>query len=246
FHAQEDTAAALEEVILDAVQRRRVILVPSFAIGRTQELLWHLHQLIQAGRIPRIPIHVDSPMANATTLLYDRPREDMDPELRLDLTEGNSPFDSDMVHFVRARHESKALNEMEGPRLIISGSGMATGGRIVHHLAQRLGDPSTVVLFTGFQARGTLGRRLIEKEPEVRILGREFTVRAEIRKLNSLSAHADQGEMMEWLRRFARPPKRVYLVHGEPPAQEALAGRIREELGWTVEIPEEGQSFSLD
>ena len=146
---------------------------------------------------------------------------------------------------IRDREQSKALNVRPGPFIVVAGSGMATGGRIVHHLMQRLGQPETVVLFTGYQGEGTLGRELLEGAPMVEIHGRSVPVRAQIDQLSSLSAHADQGEILRWLQGFRQPPKRTFIVHGEPPAQEALASKIRSDLGWEVAIPEQAQRFAL-
>jgi metallo-beta-lactamase family protein len=151
----------------------------------------------------------------------------------------------DGLTLIRDRHQSKELNVRKGPMIVISGSGMAQGGRIVHHLLQRLGDPSTIVVFTGFQAQGTLGRRILEGEPEVEIFGRPVQVRARVEKLNSLSAHADQAEIIRWLKGFKRPPKQTFLVHGEPPAQLALKEKIAAELGWEVAIPKHLEERTL-
>lgn len=245
-HSEEDPLAILEEVMTEAVRSQGCVLVPSFAIGRTQELLWCLNELQKQGRCPRVPVYVDSPMANAATLLFVRHTEDLDKETRIDMEEGRSPFDPDMVRFVRDKAMSKSLNGAKGPMVIISGSGMASGGRIVHHLKNRLDDPDTTVLFTGFQAGGTLGRRLVEGEDRVDIMGQRISVRARILKMNSLSAHADQKEMLGWLKAFKTPPKKTFLVHGEPEAQDVFAEKIRSELGWTVEIPEQDQGFDLN
>jgi metallo-beta-lactamase family protein len=245
FHADENPQDILREVIQYVHERQSCAVVPSFAIGRTQELLWHIHELEERGEIPRIPIFVDSPMASATTLLYNAPSDDMDPDLKLDIQEDNSPFRADFVRFIRDRNASKALNTNDGPLMIISGSGMANGGRVVHHLRQRMPHPENVVLFTGYQAAETRGRRILEGADTISIFGDEIPVRCRVAKLNSLSAHADQNEIMRWLGGFQEAPRKTYIVHGEPSAQAVLAERIQRELGWDYVIPHHQQSFSL-
>ncbi|MFN3963133.1 MAG: MBL fold metallo-hydrolase RNA specificity domain-containing protein [Fimbriimonadaceae bacterium] len=245
FHAEENPQDVLREVIQYIHQMQSCAVVPSFAIGRTQELLWHIHELEQRGEIPHIPIFVDSPMASATTLLYNAPSDDMDPDLKLDIQENNSPFRADMVRFIRDRNASKALNTNDGPLMIISGSGMANGGRVVHHLRQRLPHKDNVVLFTGYQAAETRGRRILEGADTISIFGDEIPVRCRVAKLNSLSAHADQNEIMRWLGGFQEAPRKTFIVHGEPTAQAVLAERIQRELGWDYVIPHHQQSFSL-
>lgn len=244
-HSTEDTRGHLADLLQQAHDRSAALLVPSFAIGRTQELLFHLKQLQLAGRMPRMPIFVDSPMASSTTAVYAKASAEHDCETKIAIDEHNDPMAPEGLEFVRDREASKALNVRKGPMVIISGSGMANGGRIIHHLLQRLDNPDTIVLFTGYQAEGTLGRRILEGAPEVKIMGREVAVHARIDKLNALSAHADQLEIMRWLRGFKTPPKRTFIVHGEPPAQEALRAKIVSELGWTVEVPEHLQEFEV-
>lgn len=245
FHADENPQDVLREVIQYIHERQSCAVVPSFAIGRTQELLWHIHELEQRGEIPHVPIFVDSPMASATTLLYNAPSEDMDPDLKIDIQENNSPFRADFVRFIRDRNASKALNTNDGPLMIISGSGMANGGRVVHHLRQRMPHKENVVLFTGYQAAETRGRRILEGADTISIFGDEIPVRCRVAKLNSLSAHADQNEIMRWLGGFQEAPRKTYIVHGEPGAQAVLAERIQRELGWDYVIPHHQQSFSL-
>lgn len=245
LHDRTDPSGVLRQVLEKAVKDRGCVVVPSFAIGRTQELLWMVHRLSDRGEIPRIPIYVDSPMASSVTAVYSKTTEDHDAEMREELARGHLPLGDEGVRMVRDRAMSKALNDMRGPLVVISGSGMATGGRVLHHLKRRLPDPTTTLLFTGYQAEGTLGRKLVEGADEVSIHGEEVHVRAQVRTLEGLSAHADQGEIMGWLGGFRRPPRTTFLVHGEPPAQEALAARIRGELGWDVAIPSQGQRYEF-
>lgn len=245
LHGQEDPMVKLQEVMNDAYQNGSCLIVPSFAIGRTQELLYFISLLQQQGNCPRIPIFIDSPMATSVTHVYEAAREEHDEEaVKADKAHINL-MDPEGLTYIRDREQSIALNSQKGPMMIVSGSGMANGGRVVHHLLHRLGDPKTVVLFTGYQAEGTLGRDIVDGLPKVRVMGQEVMVHARVDKLNALSAHADQGEMMKWLSYFKKPPKHTFIVHGEPPAQAVLKAKIEKELGWTVSIPTRGQSFQL-
>lgn len=245
LHAQEDTVGRLEEILRDASKNGGAVLIPSFSIGRTQEVLYFLRQLQDENRMPRMPIFIDSPMAVSATQLYASSKEEHDQDMKIAIEGDASPLEPHLLTLIRDREQSKALNRQSGPMVIIAGSGMANGGRIVHHLKVRLNDPSTIVVFTGYQGQGTLGRRLIEGEPTVSIHHEEIHVRAQITKLNSLSAHADQGEIMSWLRGFKTAPKKTFIVHGEPPAQAALRDKIVAELGWDVVIPHMDQEFDL-
>jgi metallo-beta-lactamase family protein len=245
LHPDENTEERLAEIFDLAFANQSAVLVPSFAIGRTQELLYHIHNLQQKKRVPRIPIFVDSPMATSASRLYLECKEEHDKEMRLSMEDGDNPMEPDYLEYIRDRNHSKALNARPGPMIIIAGSGMANGGRIVHHLANRLSDPSTIVVFTGYQAEGTMGRELLEGAESVRLLGHNIPVRATITKLNALSAHADQGEIMRWLGGFKSAPRQTFIVHGEPHAQDALKAKIEAELGWRVAIPEHLDRFEL-
>ncbi|MBS1728384.1 MAG: MBL fold metallo-hydrolase [Armatimonadetes bacterium] len=245
LHSKEDPMIKLEEALNWAWQNGGTILIPSFAIGRTQEMLFYFKMLQEQGRMPRIPIYIDSPMATSVTKVYADAKDDHDDEMKVSIAEGQSELEPTGLNYIRDREQSQALNKQHGPQVIIAGSGMANGGRIKHHLMHRLGLPETMVLFTGYQAQGTLGRELIEHAPSVSIFGQDVMVRAKVDKLNALSAHADQGEIMHWLSFFNTPPKKTFIVHGEPPAQEALAAKIRDEYGWDVVIPAFGDHAEL-
>lgn len=246
LHSHLDAEEEISRVLEHAVENRSVVIVPSFAIGRTQEMLWYLHQLDEKGKLPRMPIYVDSPMATATSLLYLQHEEDHDKDMKIDLSEGNSPFRPDFVKFIRDSHMSKQLNDAPGPFIVIAGSGMMTGGRVVHHVKSHIEDPSTILLFTGYQAEGTTGRHLLDGGKTVRIHGAEFDVRAQVHRLDMLSAHADYEEMLRWLGGFKEQPKQTFIVHGERPQQEAMAGHLRDRLGWDrLTIPVQGDSFEL-
>ena len=235
----------LARVVSDAAGRGGVVLVPAFAVDRTQELLWLLRRLERAGRVPILPVYIDSPMAIEVTDIYRRHPEDCDAEMARALAAGEQPLAPARLHIARTEQDSRAINAVRGPAIIISSSGMATGGRILHHLAQRVGDPRTTVLFVGFQAVGTRGRALEDGAKEVKLLGQTLPVRARVERIDALSAHADSGEILRWLGGFARPPRVTYLVHGEPQASAALATAIRARYAWDVQVAGDGQTIAL-
>ncbi len=245
FHSHEDPMLKLEEALNWAWQNQGVVLVPSFAIGRTQEMLYYCKKLQETGRMPRVPIYIDSPMAMSVTRVYADCKDEHDDEMKISIAEGQSELEPSGLTYIRDREQSQALNKQKGPMMIIAGSGMANGGRIRHHLLHHLGNERTMVLFSGYQGEGTLGRQLLDGEPTVKIFGQEIPVAAKIDKINSLSAHADQGEIMHWLSFFKSPPKKTFIVHGEPPAQEALAAKIKEVYGWETVIPDFGDTHEL-
>ncbi|MDQ3012972.1 MAG: MBL fold metallo-hydrolase, partial [Acidobacteriota bacterium] len=220
-------------------------LIPAFAIRRTQQLIYLIRELEEEGRIPILPVFVDSPMAASATTLYLRHKEDHDLAMQELVDEHKNPLATRHFNLARTRDESKAVTAQHGSTIVISASGMATGGRILHHLRKRLPDERNTVIFVGFQAAGTRGRRLLDGEPEIKIFGQFVPVRAQIERLDNLSAHADSREILRWLGGFKREPKTVFLVHGEPKAQEALKQKIVEKFGWTVEIPDYLQKFEL-
>jgi metallo-beta-lactamase family protein len=230
------TADDLTRIVRQAVERGGTILMPAFAVDRTQEVLWMLHRLEAEGRIPALPVYVDSPMAIEVTELYRRHPEDYSAEMARALASGDRPLAPKNLHIARSEQESRAINAVRGPAIIISSSGMAAGGRVLHHLAQRLPDPRTTVLLVGFQAEGTRGRALEEGARELKMFGQLIPVRARVERIDALSGHADAGEILRWLGGFERPPRVTYLVHGEPPAAIALAAAIRDRYGWTVAV----------
>ena len=245
LHGTGSAKDMLFDILTNAVRDRGVVIVPSFAIGRTQELLWYLHELEEEGRLPKLPIYVDSPMANAATLLYQETEQDHDKDMKVDLAEGRSPFRNDMVRFIRDASMSKELNQAPGPFMVISGSGMMNGGRVLHHVKAHASDPSTAILFTGYQAMGTTGRMILDGARELRIHRDIVPINATIYEMDMLSAHADYGEMLRWLGGFKEAPKMTFIVHGEPVAQAAMQMHIREKLGWPTTIPKQGQEFEL-
>jgi metallo-beta-lactamase family protein len=230
----------LAACIRTAAERGGALLVPAFAVGRTQELLWWIRQLEHDGRIPKLPVYVDSPMAIDVTDIYLRNTSEHDLDMRRLEQNGEHPLYPSHFQLAKTQEESMALNAVRGPIIIISASGMATGGRILHHLKLRLSDRRTTVLLVGFQAAGTRGRSLLEGADEVRIHGEDIKVRARVESVDGLSAHADQGELLQWLSGFDAPPHGIYLVHGEPEAAEALRMAIGERFGWVTSVAEDG------
>ena len=235
----------LVRIVRDAAARGGAVLVPAFAVDRTQELRWMLRRLEAAGRVPVLPVYIDSPMAIEVTEIYRRHPEDCDAEMARALASGERPLAPGNLHVARTEQESRAINAVRGPAIIISSSGMATGGRILHHLTQRLPDPRTTVLLVGFQAAGTRGRALEEGASELKIFGQMVPVHARVERIDALSAHADAAETLRWLGGFERPPRVTYLVHGEPAAAAALADAIRARYGWSVEIARDGETVAL-
>lgn len=245
-HPAEDASDNLARVINDGVERGGVILVPAFAVGRTQELIWRIRELEELNRIPHLPVYIDSPMAlNATEIFCQHP-EDHAIDMKLLMDEHKCPLCCRPYHLIRTAKESKTLNDIDGPAIIIASSGMATAGRIVHHLSRRLSDDRTTVILAGFQAIGTRGRSLQDGAHFVRMHGRDVPVRATVEVISGLSGHADKNEILRWLHGFGVPPRWTYLVHGEPDAATSLKETIETRRGWNVAIAEDGQSVGLN
>jgi metallo-beta-lactamase family protein len=246
LHDPEPVPDQIERVVHAAVARGAPLVVPAFAVGRTQELIYYLRALEGAGRIPRLPTFVDSPMAIEATGLYCSHPEDLDPDTAKPVLSGTCPLHTARFTLARSVDESRAINDVRGPAIIISASGMATGGRVLHHLRRRLPDPKTTVLLVGFQSPGTRGRLIQDGARTVRIFGEDVPVGARVETIHGLSAHADANGLLRWLRTAVGRPRRVFVVHGEPDAAEALAGRIRTELGWSASVPDYRELITLD
>jgi len=240
-----DAEAALAGVVRDAVARGGALIIPAFALGRVQELIWTLRRLEETDAIPTVPVFVDSPMATNVTDIYLHHPEEHDLDMQLLRDAKRAPLRSREQRIVRTAQESKALNDRSGPMIIVSASGMATGGRVIHHLKARLPDERTTVLLPGFQAAGTRGRALRDGAREIRIHGRSVPVRATVVTLDGFSAHADRDEILRWLSGFRRSPRQVHVVHGEPQAADSLAATIRAQLGWNAAVAEDGQTVAL-
>ncbi|MCC7180747.1 MAG: MBL fold metallo-hydrolase [Acidobacteria bacterium] len=236
-HPPEDHGAELARIVRETADRKGKLIIPSFSIGRVEEVLYWLKKLEDEQAIPVLPVYVDSPMAVQALEYYRRHAAELDPDARPARGEVCA-FCTERFSPVGSARESQQVVDAKGPSIVISASGMAVGGRVLHHLAAGLPDPKNTVLFVGFQAAGTRGRDLIEGAHQVKMFGQWVPVHARIEKLNAMSAHADAGEVIRWLRTFPKAPGITYLVHGEPPAQVALKARIERELGWNVHIPE--------
>lgn len=235
-----DDAASLqrfETAISKTLERSGVVIIPSFAVDRTEVVLHNLARLREAGRMPRTPTFVDSPMALAALRIYEESIARGSPEIRTDIARTQSFFDDPDLTEIKTVEESMRLNSMSGPMIIISASGMASGGRVLHHLKRRLPDRRNTVILVGFQAAGTRGRSLLDGASMVKMLGDYVPVAAEIVDVPGFSSHADQGEILNWLKLATVSPRIVYIVHGEPPASEALRERITHELGWNAVVP---------
>jgi metallo-beta-lactamase family protein len=240
-----DPAELLEDVVQTAYRRGGPLIIPAFAAERTQDLLYFLHRLWEGGRIPPLPVYIDSPMAIAATAVFEKHHECYGIQVQDMLRKGQEPLDFAGVHYARTVEESQALNNLQGPAIIISASGMADAGRVRHHLKHNLWRKDATVLLVGYQAEGTLGRSLLEGAARVTIFGEEIVVRARIRHLDVFSAHADQKGLLTWARHFQVPPRRTFVVHGEPAAAETLGRLLTSELGWPVIVPEWLEEYDL-
>jgi metallo-beta-lactamase family protein len=237
FHNPSDPREQLADVISEARGRKGIIIIPAFAIDRTQELLYFLRELVGDGTIEPLPIFLDSPMAREATETYRSCVLEHDAEMRELVREGISPMVPPHFTTVARVDQSKHLNTLGGPAIIISASGMATGGRVLHHLRHRLPDPTTTVVFVGYQAEGTRGRRILDGEGAVKIFGQMVPVRAQVRNIPSLSAHADADELTIWASQAATAPRMVFVTHGEPEASRALADRFTGRFSWQCVLP---------
>jgi metallo-beta-lactamase family protein len=239
-----DAETRLGETVRRVAARGGKVMIPAYAVGRVQELVYSLHQLYRAGQIPEVPIYVDSPLAVDVTTVFRLHPEVFDRRERM-IETTNKLFDFPLLRYVREVSESKALDTGHGPSVIISASGMAESGRILHHLAHGIGDHRNLVLFVGFQAEHTLGRRIQSGQETVRILGQEYQRRAEVETISGYSAHADRNELRAWVRGLGGPIRRAFVVHGEPEGLEAMAAILREEGVQDVRVPKHGESFDL-
>ena len=243
-HPAEPAADDLRDEVVRAAKSGGALVVPAFAVGRTQEILFTLHALEQAGEIPELPVFVDSPMAVDATPIFLAHREEHDSEMSRAIAAGGEPLRPARLTFARSPEQSRAINAVRGPCVILSASGMATGGRVLHHLKQRLPDPRTTVLLVGFQPEGTRGWSLQNGAATLRIHGEDVPVKARVATIAGFSAHADEGEISRWLSTFPSAPGRTFLVHGEPLALEAARARM-ERLGWKAQVPAHMEEVQL-
>ncbi len=244
--ALEDAQARLAEIVTATAARGGKLLIPAFAVGRTQELVYDLHALARAGRIPEIPIYIDSPLAIDATSIFELHPDIFDRSERL-VQEAGELFRFPLVRYTRDASESKELNAQRGPMVVIAASGMAESGRILHHLSHGAGDRRNTILIVGFMAAHTLGRRILDRAPVIKVFGEEIPLQAEVEVLNGYSAHADRRDLRAWLqavRERGTAPERVFLVHGEAEAQDALAETLRGD-GFPVSVPSRGDRYTV-
>lgn len=239
-HAKIDAEAELAPFLKRTFARGGTVLIPAFAVGRAQGILYHVARLMKRGEIPHVPVFLNSPMSVNATAIYHRHHE----EHHVTWEDCKAMFD--IAERVNSVEQSKELNTRQGPMIIVSASGMLTGGRILHHIASFGGDRRNAILLSGFQAGGTRGAALAEGAKTLKMFGREFTIEAEVVQLTAFSGHADVGEILDWMRHADRPPQMTYLTHGEPSASDTLRSRVQDELSWKVRAPEHLETVNLD
>jgi metallo-beta-lactamase family protein len=241
-----DVKKQIADVINSTQKKGGNIVVPSFALERSQEILFYLNELLFENAIPHLMVFLDSPMAARITEIFRNHQELFDDEAQQLMIDNRSPFELPGLKVTTTADESKAINHISGTVMIIAGSGMCTGGRIKHHLANNIARKESTIMFVGYQAVGTLGRLLIDKVKKVRILGENYQVKAKIVQINGFSAHADKNEMLNWLMKFKSPPKKVFLVHGESESEQAFSQFIKSRTGWQVAVPAYNDEVVLD
>ena len=247
LHEDGDKIAdELAEVINSTVKAGGNIVVPSFALERSQEILYYMNELLAANRIPHIMVFFDSPMAVSITEIFEEHLELFDKEAKAIIKSGKSPFSFPGLTRVSTTDESKAINQISGSIMIIAGSGMCNGGRIKHHLVSNISRSESTILFVGYQAVGTLGRQIVDGATTVRILGKKYKVKAKIVQMNGFSAHADKNELLHWLSAIKNQPRGVFVVHGEEEVSSSFANLIKEKLGWKVSVPQYKDEVVLD
>jgi metallo-beta-lactamase family protein len=238
----EDQLAA---AILRTIEAGGKMIIPIFAIERAQEVIYYLGRLVHAGRIPHVPVYLDSPMAAEVNEIFKRHRDCFAPDAQQEISHGEPLLGFPGLTTVRSVEQSKAINHQKGSAIIMATNGMCTAGRIKHHLAQYIDRPDCMILFVGYQASGTLGRQILDGNKEVRLHGRLRQVRVQVEHIANFSGHADRGTLLGWLQHFASPPKQLFVTHGEEESSLSLAQKIRDELHWNVTVPEYQQSFEL-
>ncbi|CAN5504111.1 MBL fold metallo-hydrolase [soil metagenome] len=246
LHGDVTSDVRFAEIINEAYKRDAPILIPAFAVGRTQEILYMIRELEDEHKIPSMPVVVDSPMAAQATQVYNRFSEEHDEEYASILAKKIHPLRTDWMKTTSTREESKQINDMKGARIIISASGMLTGGRVLHHAMRILPNENATIIFVGYQAAGTTGRRVLNGESEVRIMKNWIPVRCHVERVEGFSAHADWKAVLRWLHGLPNTPKTVFTTHGEPKSAEAMAQHIRDEFGWNVHVPHYEETIELE
>ena len=242
----EDTKKAIAEVVSSTKAAGGNIIVPSFALERAQELLYYMNELLLAQAIEPLRVFLDSPMAARITKVFQKHRELFDKEMAKHIANNESPFKFVGLNMVGTSDESKALTHIQGTIMVIAGSGLCTGGRVKHHLANNISDPRNTIMFVGYQAVGTLGRRIVDGEKEVRILGQNYRVKSRVARINGFSAHADKEELLKWLQGLQKPPRKVFIVHGEAESAAHFGEYLKQETGWQVAVPAYQDEIVLD
>lgn len=242
----KDTEEALADVVNSTCKAGGNVVIPSFSVERAQEVLYHLNKLLLEDRIPHLLVFLDSPMATSVTEVFERHPEMFDEEMTELINCEESPFDFPGLTMVRSVDESKAINHITGTAIIIAGSGMCTGGRVKHHLVNNISRPKSTVLFVGYQAIGTLGRHIVDGAKKARILGQRYPVRARVQRINGFSAHADKNELFKWLSALQKPPRGVFVTHGEPEAARHFADFLKAKAGWETSVPSYRDKVLLD
>lgn len=242
----EDTKEQLCTAVNDAHKAGGNIIVPSFSVGRSQEVLYYMNELLREDRIPHIMTFLDSPMAVKVTEVFRKHPELYDEKMARLITQNESPFSFRGLKLVQSTQESKAINHIRGTIMIIAGSGMCTGGRVKHHLVNNITRPESTILFVGYQAKGTLGRSILSGDSEVRILGQTYPVKAKVVQVHGFSAHADRQEILDWLLNIKTPPRKVFLVHGEKESAHAFKDFLIEKTGWNVVVPQYQDVVEID
>jgi metallo-beta-lactamase family protein len=246
FHPpKEDVLGQLADLVEDVQKTHAKLIIPSFSVGRTQQIVLFLHEIHEQGNIPRLPVFVDSPLSTKATGVYQKHSECFDSQAVEILLGGADPFEFEGLTYTAELAESKRLNTMPGPAIIISASGMCEGGRILHHLKNNIEDPRNIVLIVGYQAQNTLGRRLVEKKNPIRIFGEEYELRARVHTINALSAHADHDELLDYFKAMGPKVRKAFVVHGEEEQSEALASSLRELGANDVVVPDLDQTFEI-
>jgi metallo-beta-lactamase family protein len=246
LHGSEDTIEAeLRDILNAAIRAGGNVVIPSFAIERSQELLYYLNRLQRSRQVPPVPVYLDSPMATKVTEVFSHHPGYLDAEMRDLIARDASPFELASLVMARTAEESKAINAIRGTAVIIAGSGMCTGGRIKHHLVRNLPRRESTILFVGYQAAGTLGREILEGAKRVRVLGGQVPVRARVERIGGFSAHADRDELLRWASALRRTPKRAFVVHGEPDVAAVFSRTLAERTGWPTVVPSAGESVGL-
>ena len=236
----------LEMLVRKVERHNSKLLIPAFSVGRTQQIIYYLKQLHAEGKLPKIPIYIDSPLSQKATRIYERHTGCYNQEALDMIAQGHSPLHVEGMKFISTPEESMALNDTPGPMIIIAASGMCEGGRVVHHLKQIVQDPWNIILIVGFQAENTLGRRVVEERNPIRILGEELSLNARVETINALSAHADRDGLMDWFKRVGKNVKHAFAVHGEPEKVEAMRKLLLEHGAGAATAPQPGQSFVFD